>query len=299
METKGAETELDKTVIEKLNDPLVHLIRNSIDHGIEMPEIRRVAGKPAQGIVHLGAEHSGDSVLITIRDDGAGLDRDAIRAKAVERGLIAANVELPDKEIYNMIFAPGFSTAVKVTSVSGRGVGMDVVKKGIQALRGSITIDSTRGLGSTITLKIPLTLAIIESLLVKIGNEHFVLPLAAVEECVELTREDVAAAHGRNLAKVRGTLTPFISLREQFAISGDRPDIEQIVIASVHGTRIGFVVDCVVGEHQTVIKPLGRMYQDVKGISGATILGDGSVALILDPGVLIQSAELAELNKVK
>ena len=299
METKGAETELDKTVIEKLNDPLVHLIRNSIDHGIEMPEIRRVAGKPAQGIVHLGAEHSGDSVLITIRDDGAGLDRDAIRAKAVERGLIAANAELPDKEIYNMIFAPGFSTAVKVTSVSGRGVGMDVVKKGIQALRGSITIDSTRGQGSTITLKIPLTLAIIESLLVKIGNEHFVLPLAAVEECVELTREDVAAAHGRNLAKVRGTLTPFISLREQFAISGDRPDIEQIVIASVHGTRIGFVVDCVVGEHQTVIKPLGRMYQDVKGISGATILGDGSVALILDPGVLIQSAELAESNKVK
>ncbi len=299
METKGAETELDKTVIEKLNDPLVHLIRNSIDHGIEMPEIRRAAGKPAQGIVHLGAEHSGDSVLITIRDDGAGLDRDAIRAKAVERGLIAANAELPDREIYNMIFAPGFSTAVKVTSVSGRGVGMDVVKKGIQALRGSITIDSTRGQGSTITLKIPLTLAIIESLLVKIGNEHFVLPLAAVEECVELTSEDVAAAHGRNLAKVRGTLTPFISLREQFAISGDRPDIEQIVIASVHGTRIGFVVDCVVGEHQTVIKPLGRMYQDVKGISGATILGDGSVALILDPGVLLQSAELAESNKVK
>jgi len=294
METFGAETELDKTVIEKLNDPLVHIIRNSIDHGIEMPEVRKAAGKSSHGTVYLGAEHSGDSVLVTIRDDGGGLDRDAIRAKAIERGLISATAEVSDKEIYAQIFAPGFSTAAKVTSVSGRGVGMDVVKRGIDGLRGTIGVDSVRGKGTTITLKIPLTLAIIESLLVKIGNEHFVLPLAAIEECVELSRADVEAAHGRNLATVRGSLTPFISLREQFKIAGERPDIEQIVIVSVHGARIGFVVDFVVGEHQTVIKPLGRMYQDVKGISGATILGDGTVALILDPGILTQDAEIAE-----
>lgn len=294
METFGADTELDKTVIERLNDPLVHIIRNSIDHGIEMPAVRLQAGKPAKGVVELGAEHSGDSVLITIRDDGAGLDREVIRAKAIENGLLAAGAEVTDAEIFSQIFAPGFSTAAKVTNVSGRGVGMDVVKRGIEGLHGAITIDSQQGVGTTITLKIPLTLAIIDSLLVKIADNHFVLPLATVEECVELSQDDVCAAHGRNLAKVRGNLTPYISLREQFAIHGTRPEIEQIVIISVRGLRIGFVVDCVVGEHQTVIKPLGRLYQDVKGISGATILGDGSVALILDPGVLAQAAERLE-----
>lgn len=298
METFGAETELDKTVIEKLNDPLVHIIRNSIDHGIEMPADRLAAGKSSSGTVSLGAEHSGDSVLITIRDDGKGLDPEIIRAKAVEKGLIAAHAELTDKEIFAQIFAPGFSTADKVTSVSGRGVGMDVVKRGIEGLRGSISVDSLLGTGTTITLKIPLTLAIIESLLVKIGDSHFVLPLAAVEECVELSREDVAAGHGRNLARVRGNLTPYICLRDQFTVAGERPEIEQIVIVSVHGTRVGFVVDFVVGEHQTVIKPLGRFYQHVKGISGATILGDGSVALILDPGVLATDAENIEHDQI-
>jgi two-component system chemotaxis sensor kinase CheA len=294
METFGADTELDKTVIEKLNDPLVHIIRNSIDHGVEMPDVRQAAGKSRIGTVYLGAEHSGDSVLITIRDDGAGLDRDTIRNKAIEKGLIPANAELSDKEIYAQIFAPGFSTAEKVTSVSGRGVGMDVVKRGIEGLRGSIGVDSVRGTGTTITLKIPLTLAIIESLLVRIGTDHFVLPLAAVEECIELTGEDVKNSHGRNLANVRGAIIPYIPLREQFGISEPRPDIEQIVIADIHGTKVGFVVDSVVGEHQTVIKSLGKMYRDVKGVSGATILGDGTVALILDMGVLLQAAELTE-----
>ena len=294
MATEGAETELDKTVIEKLNDPLVHLIRNSIDHGIEMPDVRRAAGKPGQGTVHLAAVHSGDSVLLTIRDDGAGLDREAIRAKAVERGLIAASAELSDKEIYNLIFAPGFSTARQVTSVSGRGVGMDVVKKAIEALRGTIDIASERGRGSTITLRIPLTLAIIECLLVRIGPDFFLMPLSLVEECVELTREDVRNSHGRNLANVRGAIVPYIPLREQFEIKGPRPDIEQIVITRINGAKVGFVVDGVVGEHQTVIKSLGRMYRDVRGISGATILGDGTVALILDMGVLLQAAEALE-----
>jgi two-component system chemotaxis sensor kinase CheA len=297
LETSGAETELDKTVIEKLNDPLVHLIRNSIDHGIELPEVRQAAGKPPKGIVPLGAVHSGDSVLVTIRDDGAGLNKEAIRAKAIERGLITAGAELSDREIYNLIFAPGFSTAKNVTSVSGRGVGMDVVKKAIEALRGSIDINSTPGRGSVITLKIPLTLAIIETLLVRIDTSFFVLPLAMVEECIELTRADVAASHGRNLAHVRGTLTPYISLREQFGISGNQPEIEQVVIAGVNGSRIGFVVDDVVGEHQTVIKSLGKLYRDVQGISGATILGDGTVALILDPNLLMQDVERLELQQ--
>ncbi|HMN02849.1 MAG TPA: chemotaxis protein CheA [Geobacter anodireducens] len=289
--TAGAETELDKTVIEKLNDPLVHLIRNSIDHGIEMPEDREAAGKPRQGTVHLAAVHSGDSVLITITDDGAGLDKEAIRAKGLERGLVTTGAELSDKEIYNLIFAPGFSTARKVTSVSGRGVGMDVVKKAIDALRGTIDITSERGKGSTITIKLPLTLAIIESLLVKIGTDCFVMPLSIVEECIELTREDVANAHGRNLANVRDQIIPYILLRERFRIPGELPEIEQIVITSIQGSRIGFVVDDVIGEHQTVIKSLGKMYKDVKGLSGATILGDGSVALILDVPHLVREVE--------
>ncbi len=294
MTTEGAETELDKTVIEKLHDPLVHLIRNSIDHGIEPPEVRVAAGKPRRGTVHLAALHAGDSVLITIRDDGAGIDKESVRAKAVEKGMILANAELSDQEIYAQIFAPGFSTAAKVTSVSGRGVGMDVVKRAIDALRGTIEVLSQRGTGTVITVRIPLTLAIIESLLVRIGDDRFVLPLSIVDECVELSRADVANAHGRNLASVRGRLVPFVPLREQFAVRGDAPDIEQIVITRIDGRQVGFVVDHVIGEHQTVIKSLGRMYKKTAGVSGATILGDGSVALILDAAQLAHAAEVAE-----
>ena len=297
MTTEGAETELDKTVIEKLNDPMVHLIRNCIDHGIETPGIRSAVGKPAQGMVQLSARHSGAYVLIEIMDDGAGLDADAIRAKAVEKGMIPPDSELTEKEIYSLILAPGFSTAKKVTNVSGRGVGMDVVKRTIDNLRGSIGITSQKGTGTTITLKLPLTLAIIEGLLVQIGKEYFVLPLSAVEECVELTREDIANAHGRHLANVRGQIVPYIRLREQFMIIGRQPDIEQIVIVGVEGHRVGFVVDNVVGEHQTVIKTLGRVYKDIEGISGATILGDGTVALILDIQKLVQTAEQEEVVK--
>ena len=289
--TQGEETELDKTVIERLSDPLVHLIRNSIDHGVELPELRLAAGKPRFGTVHLAAVHSGDSVLITIKDDGAGLDKEAIHAKAVERGIIPAGAELSDKELFALIFAPGFSTAKKLSSVSGRGVGMDVVKQAIEALRGSIEIASERGQGTRITVRIPLTLAIIESLLVRIGKGYFMLPLSLVDECVELTREDEARLHGRNLASVRDKLVPYIPLRERFSIPGEVPDIEQIVITEVNGIRVGFVVDQVLGDHQTVIKSLGRAYKDTEGISGATILGDGSVALILDVQQLVQSVE--------
>jgi two-component system chemotaxis sensor kinase CheA len=294
--TEGAETELDKTVIEKLNDPMVHLIRNCIDHGIETPDIRSRIGKPVQGMLHLSARHSGAYVLIEIMDDGAGLDADAIRAKAVEKGMITPDAELTEKEIYSLILAPGFSTAKTITNVSGRGVGMDVVKRAIDNLRGSIGITSQKGVGTTITLKLPLTLAIIEGLLVKISEEYFVLPLSVVEECVELTRQDIANAHGRHLANVRGQIVPYIRLREQFTINGKQPEIEQIVIVGIEGRRVGFVVDNVVGEHQTVIKTLGRVYKDIEGISGATILGDGTVALILDIQKLVQTAEHEEVR---
>ena len=292
--TDGAETELDKTVIEKLNDPLVHLIRNSIDHGIEMPDVRESAGKPRQGTVHLSAVHSGANVLIRIRDDGKGLDAGAIRTKAVERGLIAADAELSEKELFELILLPGFSTAKNITNVSGRGVGMDVVKQAIEGLRGHIEIGSKKGEGSTITLKLPLTLAIIEGLLVRIAEDFFVFPLSAVEECVELTRADVAGSHGRNVANVRGQIVPYVRLREQFAMEGDLPGIEQIVIISSDGFRAGFVVDNVIGEHQTVIKSLGTFYRNIEGLSGATILGDGTVALILDIQKLLKIAERRE-----
>jgi two-component system chemotaxis sensor kinase CheA len=288
MTTEGAETELDKTVIERLNDPLVHLIRNSIDHGIESPEAREAAGKPRQGTVALTAVHSGDSVEITIRDDGAGLDKEAIRAKAIERKLITETADLSEKELFALIFAPGFSTAKKITGVSGRGVGMDVVRQSIEALRGTIEISSLKGEATTISIRLPLTLAIIESLLVKIGGESFVVPLSMVEECLELSGEDIARAHGRHLAKVRGGLVSYIPLRERFGITKDPPDIQQIVITESAGDRTGLLVDTVIGEHQTVIKSLGKAYRGVQGISGATILGDGSVALILDVPQLVK-----------
>ena len=206
-------------------------------------------------------------------------------------GIIAAGAELSEKELFGLIFAPGFSTAKQITSVSGRGVGMDVVKRAIDGLRGSIEVASVRGEGTEITVRIPLTLAIIESLLVKIGKDHFMLPLSLVDECVELTREDISRAHGRHLAHVREQLVPYIPLRERFCIAGEVPEVEQIVITEVNGVRVGFVVDQVIGGHQTVIKSLGRAYKNTEGISGATILGNGSVALILDVPRLVQSVE--------
>ncbi len=294
--TEGGETELDKTVIERLNDPLMHLIRNSIDHGIESPEARLRAGKPRQGTVRISAMHSGANVLISITDDGAGLDAAAIRAKAVEKGLIDSETELPEKELFSLIFAPGFSTARQISNISGRGVGMDVVKSSIDALRGSIEIASKRGVGTTFTLKLPLTLAIIDGLLVQVGDGHFVLPLSSVEECVELTREEVSRSHGRRLTCVRGELVPYIRLRERFFLNGQSPEIEQVVITDTTRGRVGFVVDKVIGEHQTVIKNMGKMYRNVDAVSGATILGNGSVALIVDIPKVVESAELQEMS---
>jgi len=291
MRTDGGETELDKTVIDKLNDPLVHLVRNSIDHGIEPPSARKSSGKVERGTISLSAVHAGSDVVIKITDDGGGIDPESVRAVAVRKGLISEHEELSENEVFSYILAPGFSTAEDVTSVSGRGVGMDVVKKAMDDLRATIEVDSMKGIGTTVTLKLPLTLAIIEGLLIRIGAERFVIPLSVVEECVELTRDDIARTHGRHLVRVRGEIVPYIRLREWFDIDGDAPDIEQVVIIQNEGKRVGFAVDNVVGEQQTVIKSLGKYYRDVKSLSGATILGDGGVALILDINQLVKDVE--------
>ncbi len=294
--TEGAETELDKTVIEKLSDPLVHLIRNSLDHGIEPPEVRRAADKPSEGTIHLSAVHSGAQVLVSIRDDGAGLDSDAIRAKALERGLISRDACLSEKELFDLILTPGFSTAKNVTSVSGRGVGMDVVTSSIESFGGSVEISSQKGSGTTITLKLPLTLAIIDGLLVTIGGDYFVIPLGSVVECVELSARDKRNAHGRHIVKVREEIVPYIPLREVFAITAAHPPIEQIVITESGDHRVGFVVDKVIGSHQTVIKNMGKVLKNIEGVSGATIMGDGTVALILDINRLTLRAEVDEIT---
>jgi two-component system, chemotaxis family, sensor kinase CheA len=294
---EGAETELDKTVIDQLNDPLVHLIRNSMDHGIETPEARRAAGKPPAATIHLSALHSGAQVLIQVSDDGRGLDVEAVRARALEQGLIAANAQLSESEIVSLILAPGFSTAREVTDVSGRGVGMDVVRRNVEALRGSIEVASRPGAGMTVTLRLPLTLAIIDGLLVRVGAAHFVLPLANSLECVELTDADVEQAHGNHLANVRGDMVPYIRLREYFRMPAERPEREQIMVVETEHGLFGLAVDEVLGDHQTVIKNLGRFYRDVQVVSGATILGNGTVALILDPHRLVQDAIRAGSQK--
>jgi two-component system, chemotaxis family, sensor kinase CheA len=285
----GGETELDKSVIDQLNDPLMHLVRNSMDHGIEPAAERLAAGKAASANIQLSARHAGAQVLISVTDDGRGIDRELVRAKAVANGLIAADARLSDSEVFALIMEPGFSTAREITDVSGRGVGMDVVKKNVEALRGSIEISSKPGLGSTVSLRLPLTLAIIDGLLVRVGEAKFVMPLANTVECVELTQRDIDSANGNHLANIRGELIAYIRLSEYLQTGSVRPEIEQLMVTETEHGRFGIVVDQVLGDHQTVIKNLGRLYRNVQVISGATILGDGSVALILDLHRLVQS----------
>lgn len=295
--TDGAETELDKTVIEQLNDPMVHLIRNAIDHGIEQPELREKAGKTREGTIHLTAHHVGGAVVIEICDDGAGLDTEVLKAKAVSKGLLSPDATPSDHEIFSFLFAPGFSTAEQVTDISGRGVGMDVVRRGIENLRGTIEISSLKGKGTTITLKLPLTLAIIDGLLVRIGESYYVLPLEAVEECLELSGNDAVRARDRDMLSFRGKPISYLSLRKRFSVEGQYPASEKIIISEVNNVMVGLAVDQVVGQHQTVIKSLSDVYKDVKGFSGATILGDGTVALILDVNSIVQSMHQTTLDK--
>ena len=292
--TEGESTEVDKTVVERLFDPLVHLIRNSCDHGLEAPADRVAAGKPEAGTVRLSAYQAGGEVVITIRDDGRGIDRVRVRAKAEANGLIAPGQVLDDQALLQLIFAPGFSTAAAVTNLSGRGVGMDVVKRTIESLRGTIGVASVDGQGSTITLRIPLTLAIIDGLLIRVGEGRYVLPLSAVEECLELSPETDRRSQGQNLITLRERLVPFLRLRELFA-TGTRPDpYQKIVVASVGDERVGLVVDQIIGNHQTVIKSMSPLHSGVATFGGATILGDGSVALILDIGQLVAAAQPRE-----
>ncbi len=285
LETEGGDTELDKTVIERLQDPLVHVIRNSIDHGVELPDQRVAAGKRRNGTVRLVARHTGANVEIRVEDDGKGLDRERIIAKAIKNGLISADTQLSDREVYDMVFMAGFSTAAEVTSVSGRGVGMDVVRREIDTIGGSVAVESTPGQGSAVVMTIPLTLAIIDGLLVRIADERFVIPLSNVSECVEYHRN----GKKEGLLENRGELIPLMDLRSEFSIIGELPEIEQAVVVETGIGAVGFLVDAVIGDHQTVIKNLGQLYHHVEAVSGATILGDGTVALIIDVQRLVNS----------
>jgi two-component system chemotaxis sensor kinase CheA len=288
----GEDTELDKTLVEKIADPLTHLVRNAIDHGIESADARIAAGKPARGTVSLNAYHDSGAIVIEVGDDGGGLQRDKILAKAIERGLVEPGRNLPDAEIHNLIFEAGFSTAEQITNLSGRGVGMDVVKRNIAALRGSVEVRSREGAGTTIVVRLPLTLAIIDGFMVGVGKSTFVVPLDMIEECVEFSAEE-----GHDYTNLRGEVLPFMRLREVFGVQGVRPRRESIVVVRLGAQKAGLVVDTLLGEFQTVIKPLCKMFNQVKCISGSSILGSGDVALILDIAALFARIGQRELQK--
>lgn len=282
----GEDTELDKTVVEKIGDPLTHLVRNAMDHGIGTPEYRLARGKPAQGTVSLNAFHDSGHIVIEVSDDGKGLSRERILAKAQERGLVEAGRTYTDSEIYDLIFEPGFSTADQVTNLSGRGVGMDVVKRNITALRGSVHLESEPGKGTKVTVRLPLTLAIINGFQVGVGKSVFVMPLDMVDECIEFSSDA-----GHDYTNLRGQVLPFIRLRDLFEVRGEPGARQNIVVVKHAGQKFGLVVDTLVGEAQTVIKPLSKMFAQVRGISGSSILASGDVALILDVPVLLQECQ--------
>lgn len=296
---EGGENELDKSMVEKLVDPLTHLVRNAMDHGIEPTEARLAAGKQAQGTISLVARHESGSFVIEVADDGAGLKRERILAKAVAQGLAPAGKEFADEEVFQFIFAAGFSTAEKVTDLSGRGVGMDVVRRNIEALRGSVAVASQPGAGTRFTLRLPLTLAIIDGFLVGVEHAQYVIPLELVVECVELGEVARAQSHGHNYINLRGEVLPFLRLRELFGLQAPPPARENIVVVQYGAQRAGLVVDDLLGEFQTVIKPLSRLFASLRGISGSTILGSGEVALILDVPALIQRCSETETRTLE
>ncbi|WP_026434033.1 chemotaxis protein CheW [Paracidovorax oryzae] len=288
--TLGEATELDKSLVEKITDPLTHLVRNSCDHGIEMPADRLAAGKSEHGTITLSASHQGGSIVIEVRDDGRGLSREKILRKARERGLDVSD-QMSDADVWGLIFAPGFSTADEVTDVSGRGVGMDVVKKNIAALNGSVEIDSAEGYGMRVSVRLPLTLAIMDGMSVGVGEEVYILPLSSVVESFQVNPDDVnTVAQGSQLVKVRDEYMPVIALEKTFQV----PRIDQskssniMVVVEADGSRVALLVDELLGQHQVVVKNLETNYRKVPNVSGATILGDGTVALILDTGALVR-----------
>ena len=288
LQIHGADTELDKTIVEKLSDPLMHIVRNSIDHGIEPVDVRRARGKPESGTLALHASHESGSIIIEVSDDGGGLNKNRILAKAIERGLVKTGANLSDQEIINLIFEPGFSTADAVSNLSGRGVGMDVVRRNIDELRGTIEVETEEGLGTTLRMRLPLTLAIIDGFRVEVAGASYVVPLDVVIECLDLA--PFLESEQNHLVNLRGEVLPFLRLREVFQIPGEVPARERVVVIQHGDLRAGIVVDRLMGEFQTVIKPLGKLFKGAKGIGGSTILGTGEVALILDMAQMVQLA---------
>ena len=292
----GGDTELDKTLIDKISDPLIHLIRNSVDHGIGTPSERESAGKPPTGIITLNAYHETGSIVIEVSDDGDGLDKERILNKAVEQGLAKPDQPFTDDELYQFIFHPGFSTAKEVTNISGRGVGMDVVKKNIESLRGSVFLESEKGKGTVIRIHLPLTLAIIDGFMVKIADSFYVLPLDMVTECTEICKEELNSKEGGNYINLRGDVLPFMKMRDFFRESAGEPNKAKVVIVEYSRKKFGLVVDDLIGEFQTVIKPMGKIFSKLQWLSGSTILGTGEVAYILDVPKLIQNVRDFKYN---
>ena len=292
LEIAGAETELDKSVVERITDPLMHLVRNAMDHGIETCEQRLAAGKPATGTLRIAASHDAGGILISISDDGRGIDRERVLNRARERGLVSPGITPSDGDLLALIFEPGFSTAEQVTNLSGRGVGMDVVRRNVESLRGRIDLSSTQGKGTTIEVRLPLTLAIIDGFLVSVGSSKFIFPLDAVVEVIENRPTATAVdAHGCSVVELRGQVLPVMSLRALYGIESLEPERSSVVVIQSGGRRYGVMVDGLLGQHQTVIKPLGRMFRSLRGMSGSSILGNGEVALIFDVTSLCQLAE--------
>jgi two-component system chemotaxis sensor kinase CheA len=294
LELSGEDVEVDTTVVELLRDPLTHMVRNAFDHGLERPEQRMAAGKDPTGTLSLSARHDGGSIVIEVADDGRGLDRERIRRRAKEAGLCADPEALQDAALFELIFAPGFSTAESVTELSGRGMGMSVVRHNVEQLRGSIRVDSEAGKGTLVTLRLPLTVSIIEGFSVGVGEETYVLPLDTVHECMELPEESQGAG-ASGVINLRGRPLPFLRLRSHFRVPGARPARENVVVVGHGRGQVGLAVDVLLGQGQTVIKPLGKLFQQIPGVTGSAILGTGRVALILDVPSLLQQALHAQV----
>jgi two-component system chemotaxis sensor kinase CheA len=295
LEVVGGDVEVDTTVLEQLKDPLLHLLRNAVDHGFEKPALRESQGKNPCGLIRLTAAHSGGNIIVKLEDDGAGFDRASIRDKAKRLGLLSGKDEIRDEELYNLVFRAGFSTAKSVTDLSGRGVGLDVVRRNIDNLRGTVEITSTAGKGSTITIRLPLTLAIIEGFSVRVGSETFIVPLEHVTECTELPAEQRSPEAG-GILSLRGSALPYVRLRRVFSLSGETPKRENIVVVKINEFHAGIAVDELLGGMQTVVKPLGRAFRAVPGIAGSTVLGDGRIGLILDVPSLLRGVMQSTLQ---
>jgi two-component system chemotaxis sensor kinase CheA len=295
LEVVGGDVEVDTTVLEQLKDPLLHLVRNAVDHGLEKPAVRESQGKNPCGVIRLTASHSGGNVVVKLEDDGAGFDRARILDKARRVGLLAGKDEIRDQDLYDLVFQAGFSTAESVTDLSGRGVGLDVVRRNIDILRGTTEVSSTSGKGSTITIRLPLTLAIIEGFSVRVGTETFVVPLEHVTECTELPAEQ-RSPEASGILSLRGTALPYVRLRRLFSLSGQAPKRENIVVVKINEFHAGIAVDELLGGMQAVVKPLGRAFRGVPGIAGSTVLGDGRVGLIIDVPSLLRGVMQSTLQ---